>query len=460
VVYDPGWDMPRINWQQQGSFETGEIPLAFDPDAGPLICLPPINVHWLPLILGCLDQLRNPSTWITSSDASLNTILDRANRLMQMVGERAPCFMYQLRFTSSCVLQFSTDGGATWTDVDGWDANFANCVAGVIIPPIPPNPGPSPIDQHACNIAGYIATEIIQLSITTAVNDFNAHVAQIQYAQDILLTVAYAFPLTALALDAFAVLYGEYTALTIGDFTTASTDPVLWGDITCAIYEAIRTTGYIDAANVGTVVSNICAISYTSSTVITAICNFVGSLQLQDWQAFQNVGAFDDVDCFGCASPPGWCYEFSAAKGTWTIPPLEDALPYGSGPFSRGSIVSGSLRSNFYIGAVQALDPGIHNLTSTTLRHIHIEYQRLAAAGSGDSYLKFGPETTPASWVTIGLQTAAGTYVEDHVISPGHVMDFWEIGLDSSTGVSTNYNYITVLRFSGTGTNPFGTSNC
>jgi hypothetical protein len=419
VVYDPGWDMPRINWQQQGSFETGEIPLAYEPDAGPLICLPPINQYWLPLILGCLDQLRNPSTWITSNDTQLNTALDRANRLMQMLGERAVCFTYQLRFTSSCVLQYSTDGGATWTDVDGWDTNFLNCVSSVIIPPIPPNPGPSPINQHACNIAGYIATEVLQLSITKAVNDFNAMEGQVQYAQDILLTVAYAFPLTALALDAFAVLYGEYTALTIGDFTAASTDPVLWSDVTCAIYEAIRTTGYIDASNMATVVSNICAISYSSSTVITAICSFVSALQLRDWQGFQNVGALDDVDCSACVNPPGWCYEWNASSGN--VPAFDFTICYP--PNIAGQYVSGT----GFVPSPAVADNVLcmcHIGTGGTFKRIEVDYTTQVTQSTSLRSMNLFHPGGPAA-ISFNFNSGVGT--------------FHDVWLMSSSGYPSGY---------------------
>jgi hypothetical protein len=437
VVYDPGWDMPRQNWLQQGSFETGEIPLAYDPDAEPLICLPPINRYWLPLILGCLDQLRNPSTWIASSDSALNTILDRSNRLMQMVGERADCVSCPLLRLNDCVLESSCDGGTTWVAAAGWADNFANCVSNVIIPPIPPNPGPSPIDQHACNIAGYIAAEILQASITKAVNDYNTGRTQLQFANDVLQDIAFAFPLTALAVDAFVLLYNEYTALTIGDFTTASTDPVLWGDVTCAIYSAIRTTGYIDAANLPTVVSNICAISYTSSTVITAICNFVSALQLSDWQGFQNVGALDDVDCSGCASPPSswcWTWDFTGSTNGWG--------------FSQGAYVPADhqIEGN-NLGAYYVIDGAIAFPSAATLTKITVDWYAGCAMGG------FSRIFSTNALTNIENVPDTGTGFFHSIVPYPHTQSDLRVVLQSSPcGVNTNA--MTRISIYGTGTRP------
>jgi hypothetical protein len=85
MAYDPGWDMPQQNWQQQGSFESGEIPPAVSPDAGTQICIGPIAQEWLGVILGALDQLRNPSTWLVPDDATMYQTLRRVDLLREII---------------------------------------------------------------------------------------------------------------------------------------------------------------------------------------------------------------------------------------------------------------------------------------------------------------------------------------------------------------------------------------
>jgi len=84
MAYDPAWDMPRVNWQQQGSFEIPEIPPTYEPDAEPLVCLPPINRYWLPYVMGALDQLRNPSSWLVADDDAMYTTLARVSKLREL----------------------------------------------------------------------------------------------------------------------------------------------------------------------------------------------------------------------------------------------------------------------------------------------------------------------------------------------------------------------------------------
>jgi hypothetical protein len=446
VVYDPAWDMPRINWQQQGSFEAGEIPLAYEPDAAPLICLPPINEYWLPLILGCLDQLRNPSTWITSTDAALNTALDRANRLMQMLGQRAVCFTYQLQFTSGCVLQFSTDGGATWSDVAGWDANFINCIQNVIIPPIPSPPTPQPPTVLGCNIAGYLAEEIIQLVCTKAVNGYNTSLTQLQFAQDILDTIAYAFPLTAIALTVFHDFYAYVTGATISDFTYASTDPVLWGDVACAIYSAIVGTGYITTGNLGNVISNICGIAYIHADVVTALCSFITNIGIENLRAMQNVAVLDNVDCSGCGT---WCYtwDFSASDGGWT------------------NVYTG-LYGTHTGGQWQATTSGggnaliIHKtFTAATITQIEIWYGTLTVDTTSPREIQLG-HAGPAVFTGF-LGTAANPPITNRAFGVGSIVgDELVINLESGPAGNVSWGTVQRVTIRGVGTSPFGASNC
>lgn len=75
------------------------------------------NETWLPYVLGALQQLCQPRTWITSSQAALESVLGEAQDLLAQVaaanGPQPPIF----QVTSGGLLQVSTDGGNTWTTV-------------------------------------------------------------------------------------------------------------------------------------------------------------------------------------------------------------------------------------------------------------------------------------------------------------------------------------------------------
>jgi hypothetical protein len=359
---DPNYDMPFPDYQQTGSF-IGPVSLpALGPLEGTLVSLPCLNPDWLRLLLGCVDQLRNPSTWASLTPSQTVTALGQVEDLRGALQQGGTCVICPEMRLEGCVLQFSCDAGATWTDVAGWAENFASCVvaafpcppitnlqfdtgcdlkfstdcgggylsvpgwtdnfspcvSGVTIPPVPPNPGSDTTAQRACNIANYIASVMIKDVLTNAVTAFNSSLSTLEFGLLIFDTVAFAFPITAIAADIFAALYIEITSINISDFTAAQTDPLLQSQLTCAIYEAISGDGYIKASNLSAVITNVCAMVYTYPSVVTALCTFITGIGLQNLQAMQNVGALDVADCSGCT--PEWCYhfDFTSSDGGWT----------------------------------------------------------------------------------------------------------------------------------------------
>src|ERR1700727_1110286 len=128
MAYDTAWDMPKSNWVQQGSLVIPEIHPATEPDAEPLVCPPAINRYWMPYVLGALDQLRNPSSWLVADDDAMYDTLSRVSKLKEMLGVGVTCVSFAIRFdATTCQLQQSWDGGATWTEVDGW-SDFNDCL--------------------------------------------------------------------------------------------------------------------------------------------------------------------------------------------------------------------------------------------------------------------------------------------------------------------------------------------
>lgn len=322
MVIDPAFDAPYYAYQQAGSFASPIAVPAQPSNAGTLVCLPPFNKDWLPILLGCVHQLSNPSTWVASSDADTVSALQQAEDFRMLLAQAGPCCDVAMQLTPGCGLQYSTDGGTTWTDVAGWSANFQNCVRNQIVAPVPPNPThPVPVDE-ACDIAGYLAHEIIQQAVAQGVSSFQTDAELMTFAQDVMASLAFAFPITAEAMLALSQFYSFYNANTIGQFTAARDDPVLWADVTCAIYQAIKTLGYIDSSNIGAVRSNICAISYTPAVVIQAVCAFIDNLGLDNLRAMQMVGALGTTICTSCDSTAGmWCRQESwkGGQGGWQL---------------------------------------------------------------------------------------------------------------------------------------------
>lgn len=111
-----------------GSFVESVVPPTTDPSDEPLVCVS-FNASWLPYVLGALSQLMNPASWETPDDNALQTTLSAATELLFMVGQGGNCVTYELRFTAACGLEFSTDGGTTWTGVTDWTTYFDECVA-------------------------------------------------------------------------------------------------------------------------------------------------------------------------------------------------------------------------------------------------------------------------------------------------------------------------------------------
>lgn len=341
---DEAWDMPKVNWMPQGSFEPGEIPPTEDPDTGDMVQLPCINRHWLPLVQGCLDQLRNPSTWIVVDDDAMNAVLYRVSRLKQMFGEWSTCVSFDVRFDpDSCQLQKTLDGGATWIEVDGWSSwlscvppqtllefdsgctlsesldggetyspvpgwieNFSECVQEYVpIIGLPPNPGGQDHNAFACSIASYLANEVILNAMQAGVTAITDDLSLLSFGANVL-TLIPEFILVKLGYDAIEIIYTAIAEGTLSDYEDAVSDGTLWNEVTCAIYSAIASAGYVTPGNFSTLVSNVAGISYSHSDVITAIVGYLNSLGAVGLaQLSQRAGLLVGAIC-DCGSGP-WC---------------------------------------------------------------------------------------------------------------------------------------------------------
>jgi hypothetical protein len=318
--YDPAWDMPQINWRQQGSFESGQVPPSVDPTAGTQICIGPIAREWLYVVLGALDQLRNPSSWIVSDDDAMFTTLRRVDMLRELIavgdcGGGTP----MLRFTADCGLETSSDGGATWVGVPGWTTYFQSCVQKNVVPPVPDNPGNLPVQQHMCNLSGFLASRVIELAMQAFVSSYNDNLEALAMASRVQAIIGPYFPYENLFFQAVDGAYIYFTAGTIADLTAASTDAALWADVTAAIFQAVKNDGAITETNYAVMITNLCALTYTPAVAVNAICAFITHIGLTNLQQLASAGVYDVVDCSALTNE--WCYEwdFLASNGGWSV---------------------------------------------------------------------------------------------------------------------------------------------
>lgn len=280
------------------------------------------NAEWLPYVIGGLLQLAQPSSWNVSPSA-LQALLRDVQDLLDEFGQAGACVSLTFRFTSACVLQYSLDGGTTWTDTPGWSTFASTCFtgpagptgptgptgpagpAGGYAPPTtPPNPAGTPTAQHACNIAGYLANSVIQASVNQAVSSITAGRSEASFMSALFGILFVMDPLVDLMILAGDGLFNVVTAGPLSDWSSAASDGVLWSNVTCAIYEAIKATGYVTSSNFSAAETNIRGISYTHAEVISGIGDYWHNLSITGIQQLQDVGALAVYDCSGCASPP------------------------------------------------------------------------------------------------------------------------------------------------------------
>lgn len=227
-----------------------------------------------------------------------------------------PCCDTSMRLNDLCVLQYSKDGGDTWLDVTDWVTNFGNCVRGNVPDPVPPDPGDGKTNQHACNIAGFLSERVIREALSKLSDNLIAGGNQLAWVNSLDFGLASKFPMTTAALFAFETFYNAVSVQVLAQITAAAADSTLWSDITCAIYNAIKTDGYVTDGNFAACAAAIHAVSYADFWVTNSIGNFWTAVGIGTIRNWQNVGALDDIDCTGCGES---CHDlaFQGTSGGW-----------------------------------------------------------------------------------------------------------------------------------------------
>lgn len=475
---DEAWDMPKVNWMPQGSFEPGEIPPTEDPDTGDMVQLPCVNRHWLPFVQGCLDQLRNPSTWIVADDDAMNAVLYRVARLKQMFGEWSACVSFDVRFDpDSCQLQKTLDGGATWEEISGWSSwlscvppqtllgldsgctlresfdggdsyspvpgwidNFSQCVQEYTpVIGLPPNPDDQSPAQLACSISSYLAQEVVLASMSQAVTAIQDNLTLLAFGSSVVSLIP-EFVLVTAGYDAVASIYGVIAEGTLSDYESALSDAALWQDVACAIFDAILTDGYVTPGNFSSVLSALSGITYSHPDVVSAITSYVSALGPTGLaQLSQRAGLVTGAACASCAG--NWCFtwgngyaDFSVGWSAWSgFASYEPAgnkwvgVPTGLGDYHL--YVVATIDPAIVINSLGIGDGGLSGQTNVI---------RLYSGGVGGTVVL----NTGNSGNWTGSVTGADTIL---------------IGLESSP----NFSLFTMrITGPGAGDNPFGDDNC
>jgi hypothetical protein len=449
---DQAWDTALKNWQPTGSFHKPLPTPVHGPAGGTLVQLPCINQEWVLLLMGCLSQLQNPLIWGSIADSIRDQVLSWVTQLQEMMwsGMDVPCCNVQMRLTSECLLQFSVDGGTTWSTVTNWSTNFCTCVQSCIVSPVPPiPPGPS-VNQHACNIAGFLATDIIKVAMEKIVAYVGTTTQEVQFATDVLGTIGFAFPITYAASIAFKDWYNSVVGQVLAQVEAARDDATLWSLVTCAIYNAIKNDGHVTAGNFAAVHANLAAMSYTYAWVPSVIAAWWNDLGLTNVQAAQNVGAFDVVDCSGCGI---WCleYDFSvSAQGWQKFAGTAGAYVPGAPGYWTSQDAGGFQQLNIYLDLSAPVV--INEMTAI------IEVGGAAAGGTTREFALRNVSHTV-------LATAA--YSSGIISPPGVVtgafanVNAQEINfIYQSTGADNFPMTVRKIQVKGPGPNPFGLDDC
>jgi hypothetical protein len=438
--------MPEQNWQPQSSFQAPITPILVDPAAGTQVCAPKFAREWLPFIEGCLDQGRIPATFAYIDDATVELMREYVDKLKSILSMAAPCCDVTLRLEPNCVLQYSLDGGVTWIDVAGWADNFATCVRQAGIPDVPLLPPGSTPAQRACNISGYLASQVIKAAMQDAITAYNTNLTLLQFAEQVAASIlAFEFPWTTAFLYAVYDFYVYFNAGNIAAFNYAMGDGSLWDYVACCFYNNIAVDGKVTRGNWPNVLSCICSITYVHPVVITAICAFLTALGVDGVLALQAPGVLDVVDCTGCPGP--WCHTWNfrlAQPPEWT---------FDAGTWRSGYGEQGANGANTQL-VVET------NFVATYVSRLVITYSTEFTSGGAPREIDFyrAGVVVHQEFIPGGAAPQSGGGGVQDYAGIGVICDRIQVTIDSSYGGDTIF--INDILIQGTGVSPFGPNNC
>lgn len=330
---------------------------------------------------------------------------------------------------SGCVFQVSYDSGGTWTDVPGFDiTTLQGCLGGT--PAVPPDVS---APQAACNIANWLAIQILQGSMGSLASSLSTSATTLEAALGLFGLAAAWSGIGAVVFEAAGIFIAAGTAIGETALNTAASDATLRADLTCAIYDAIVADGYVTSANFPTILTNIAAISYATPGIVGLIHDYVSNLGYAGLNAIQSEGALYDGNCDACGT---WCYKWGAGFAdfcTWT--------PYNTGvvPTCSGSTWHATNNAGDYqCYVLLTLDP--------TRTYTFVQISRSAGVDEAND-IRF-------------YEGAVGSTVLAH--SDTHIWSGTVTGAQTlllSTSLGSAFD-LQSCELQGEGANPYGTDNC
>lgn len=445
----PLWN-PTNGWRPASSFAAPVPVPGVEPDADPQVQLC-FSRSWLPYVVGSLMQLTQPTTWDTTDSTTLQTALSQATALQEMFGAAGACEVLSMRI-SDCALQFSVDGGDTWTTVTDWSSFGQDCLP----IPAPPNPLGTAHDQNACNIATYLATQLIQGALVSVVDSYNHTLTDVAAVAAIISLIPGWGTALSAGIDAGAGLYILVTAGTISAFTTASTSSTLLKSLQCAIYGAIVSSGQVTAGNFAAIQTAIHAIGYTSTPVQNAIDAYVTALGVNGFMQAQLVGGVYVGDCSDCGAPWCWTIDFTTTAGGST---QYSPTSRGSTIYNIRTALIGWHSNGYNIGADGVAEAGFQlNFSAAHVTTVEMVYTANVTSG-GNARILFAqnpPEVTTIASLTLSASAIGG----DQTVTLTVNATTTSVGAAIRTNQNTDVQAIRSITIRGTGVSPFGSSNC
>lgn len=302
--------------QARGSYVEPINDPGVDPDVGPFVLLS-VSAAWLPIVLGCLSQLYQRTTWNYATEADLLLAIDRSRLLTNQIGAPiltvpgvtpidAPLTRYD---AMSGQVQTSIDGGTTWTDTPASNPQNQTYLA--------PQSGTDARCNSAASGVKYLErwNSLLQSVIPLGIGGVGLAYGLIGLLQD--LTGPWAILLSVAEAAGLGLI--SYGVTAIGAAFVSTNLDIL----TCILYCDMNSSfqfGPIEFAIVQSDVSD--QIGGTSALILSAILTLMGYGGLNDAMALKLATGV----CTGCFCCDDYGDDFAAGFGPLTTSPAGNDL--------------------------------------------------------------------------------------------------------------------------------------
>lgn len=410
-----------------------------NPDTGNLVsvCL---NEHWIPLVLGALQQLLLQSTWDTSDPAVLAIQQGRVFDLMELFGMSTSCC--DIRIVDG-VFEVTSDGGATWTPVAASSPGTSGHDPQTYEPLRPARTGAN----IQCLAAANAVACLVEL-----------HREIVKWWNDAAVVLVFCGVIAAI-LGVFFPIFWSTFAYTVNwltivnqilNYTDALTDAAFTADIkevlTCILLTYVDAQGRWDETAMTDILSDIAAQSGSMWSLLHIYVSQIGG-----YAGLNNAGVTTSVATYDCSGCAGWCYVFDFSEPVLAVASETEWPP---------STVLGDPAAHYqFSGAKPALGTGYHmshtpvgvmcEFDAIHVDILHVYAQKYGSTTFGD--LRVYGKEIDNSWGIINYSVLDSSVdIEVHRPLKGFAII-----------VYADYELkLSDVWVNGLGTNPFGDDNC